>query len=111
MGRIARMLGFDSTAMERVQSEAVQREAAEADVPFDPLIDWLVPNWQMEQGLTPGFWAGNGLLAERVWICNRCIQMNSQQIASMPLKFEGPPSVTQPAWVSANADAATTRRR
>jgi len=101
MGRIARMLGFDSTAMERVQSEAVQREAAEADVPFDPLIDWLVPNWQMEQGLTPGFWAGNGLLAERVWICNRCIQMNSQQIASMPLKLEGPPSVTQPAWVSA----------
>ena len=39
----------------------------------------------------------NAILAERVWVANRCIQMNAQQIASMPLHFEG---ATEPAWVS-----------
>jgi len=85
--------------------ELVERESSPPLDPDmatgDPLLDFAVPWWQWENGLTPGFWAGNGLLAERVWICNRCIQMNAQQVASMPLKFEGPPSVTQPAWVAA----------
>lgn len=36
-------------------------------------------------------------LIERVWVAARCIQLNSQQIASMPLEFEG---TFEPAWVS-----------
>lgn len=36
-------------------------------------------------------------LINRVWVANRCIQLNSQQIASMPLKFVG---TSQPAWVT-----------
>lgn len=35
--------------------------------------------------------------AERVWVANRCIQLNAQQIASMPLQFDG---TFEPAWVS-----------
>ena len=44
---------------------------------------------------------GNAQLAERVWVANRCQQLNAQQIASMPLHFHGPPVPdTEPAWVS-----------
>lgn len=41
-------------------------------------------------------------MAERVWAANRCIQLNSQQIASMPLRFhsEAPAGGFEPAWVS-----------
>lgn len=35
--------------------------------------------------------------AEKVWVANRCIQLNAQQIASMPLDFHG---TYEPAWVS-----------
>jgi HK97 family phage portal protein len=44
-------------------------------------------------------------LAERVWVANRCIQLNAQQIASMPLRFfsQAPGGGTEPAWV-ANPD-------
>ena len=38
----------------------------------------------------------------RVWVANRCQQLNAQQIAGMPLVFHGPPAEdTEPAWVSA----------
>lgn len=36
-------------------------------------------------------------MAERVWVSNRCIQLNAQQIASMPLEFHGS---YEPAWVT-----------
>lgn len=36
-------------------------------------------------------------LIERVWVANRCIQLNSQQVASMPLRHHGS---FEPAWVS-----------
>lgn len=39
-------------------------------------------------------------LQERVWVANRCLQLCSQQIASMPLRFFGS---YEPAWV-ANPD-------
>ena len=65
----------------------------------------IIPNWWTENGLNAAgqmFWPGNGLLAERTWIANRCIQMNAQQIASMPLRFEAPNVAAdgEPAWVS-----------
>jgi HK97 family phage portal protein len=36
-------------------------------------------------------------LAERVWVANRCLQLNAQQIAAMPMRFIG---TTMPAWVT-----------
>jgi hypothetical protein len=64
-----------------------------------------IASFWTENGLNAAgqmFWPGNGLLAERVWITNRCLQMNSQQIASMPLRFEAPNVALpgEPAWVS-----------
>jgi hypothetical protein len=65
----------------------------------------IIPNWWQENGLSTAgqmFWPGNGLLADRTWITNRCLQMNSQQIASMPLRFNpgNATTVTEPAWMS-----------
>lgn len=48
--------------------------------------------WQELQGV--GF---SPRLIGRVWVANRCLQLNSQQIASMPLRFVGN---SQPAWVT-----------
>lgn len=60
--------------------------------------------------LSSDFWSSLGIsssatpwygfsptLMERVWAANRCLQLNSQQIASMPLRFYGS---YEPAWVS-----------
>src|SRR4029079_1572831 len=49
------------------------------------------------------FWSGltgvgfSPRLIDRVWVANRCIEMNAQQVASMPLRFHG---TREPAWVS-----------
>jgi hypothetical protein len=64
----------------------------------------IIPNWWTQNGLNEAgqmFWPGDGLLAERTWITNRCVQMNAQQIASMPLRFEAPnvTDATEPMWV------------
>ncbi len=65
-----------------------------------------IPNWWSENGFSgAAYWPGNGMLAERTWITNRCLQMNSQQIGSMPLRFEAPnvsagSASVEPAWVS-----------
>ena len=54
--------------------------------------------WQETYG-TP--WYGTPQLTEQVWVSNRCVQMNAQQIAGMPLEFHGPPAEeVEPAWVS-----------
>lgn len=68
----------------------------------EPLEGTLMSLWN---SILPGFWDstygtspyGTPDLAERVWVANRCIQLNAQQIASMPLEFHG---VSEPAWVS-----------
>lgn len=39
-------------------------------------------------------------MTENLWAANRCLQLNSQQVASMPLRFYGSPTSTEPAWVS-----------
>jgi Phage portal protein len=63
------------------------------------LFNSIIPNFWAQNGLSPSstWWPADGRLAERVWVANRCIQMNAQQIASMPIHFEG---TTEPAWVS-----------
>lgn len=59
-----------------------------------------IPTWWAENGLTAGFFTpGDASLAERVWVSNRCKQLNAQQIASMPLEFNGPDGA-QPAWLT-----------
>jgi hypothetical protein len=65
----------------------------------------IIPGWWTENGFNKAgqmWWPGDGLLADRVWITNRCIQMNAQQIAAMPVRFEAPNVAAdgEPAWVS-----------
>ncbi len=69
------------------------------------LWDTQIPAFWTNNGLNDlgkSLWPGNGLLADRTWITNRCIQMNSQQIASMPLRWErgNAATATEPSWVS-----------
>jgi HK97 family phage portal protein len=62
------------------------------------LWNTIIPSWWQENGLSSGAWMpGDATLAERVWVANRCIQLNAQQIASMPLEMHGSP---EPAWIS-----------
>lgn len=88
-------------------------EIATRDV--EPLEGTNMSLWNSQ---IPAFWAetygtpwyGTPSLADRVWVANRCIQLNAQQIASMPVTFnpgapilepDGAPRATRPpAWVS-----------
>jgi hypothetical protein len=76
-------------------------EKAERDVePLEgtnmSLFNSIIPSWWSEN-VNGSFQVGSPQLAERVWVANRCQQLNAQQIASMPLKYHGP---SEPAWVS-----------
>jgi Phage portal protein len=45
-------------------------------------------------------------LIDYIWVADRCIQLNAQQVSTMPLKFNpGSPSSFEPAWL-ANPDPA-----
>lgn len=59
------------------------------------LYNTIIPSWWQEN--IYGYPTGTAALAERVWVANRCIQLNAQQIAGMPLEYHGP---LEPAWVS-----------
>lgn len=62
------------------------------------LFKSIIPNWWAENmGTAGGLPYGTAALAEKVWVANRCIQLNAQQIATMPIQFHG---VDEPAWVS-----------
>jgi HK97 family phage portal protein len=61
----------------------------------------IIPSWWAENELTSSsIWMPISTLPEKLWVAARCIQLNAQQIAGMPLRFEGPPSTTAPAWLS-----------
>ena len=70
-------------------AEVVERTAPDTDTGIWPDV--------------AAFWdtlSGSGFsprLLERVWCANRCVQLNAQQIASMPLRFFGG---FEPAWTS-----------
>lgn len=78
-----------------------ERELAQRDVePLEgtnmSLFNSVIPNfWQTTYGTSP--WFATPDLSERVWVANRCIQLNAQQIAAMPVTFHG---VSEPAWIS-----------
>jgi len=87
----------------RVTTQAdLKRELIRRDV--DPLegtrmslFNSQIPNW-WDQNVNNTFLVGDASLADRVWVANRCQQLNAQQIASMPLVYHGP---SEPSWVSA----------
>lgn len=60
------------------------------------LFNSIIPDWWSEN-VNGSTMYGTPDLANRVWVANRCQQMNAQQIASMPLVFNG---ATEPEWVS-----------
>jgi hypothetical protein len=63
------------------------------------LFNTIIPSFFNEQGMSSDSsgMPGNAALAERVWVANRCIQLNAQQISTMPIEMNGTP---EPAWVS-----------
>lgn len=79
--------------------ELVKRDVEPLEGTNMSLFNSIIPSWWTENGLSPqSAWTpGGAQLAERVWVANRCQQLNAQQIASMPLEFHG---TTEPAWVS-----------
>ncbi len=63
------------------------------------LFNSIIPNWWAEN-ITGTIPVGTAALVDRVWVAARCQALNSQQISGMPLKFHGPESAAEPAWVS-----------
>ncbi len=64
------------------------------------LFNSQIPNWWAENGFTAGAWfPGDAQLAERTWVAARCIQLNSQQIGTMPLVWHGSEGTHAPTWV------------
>jgi hypothetical protein len=60
----------------------------------------IIPNWWNENTGTGTFLPGNAALSEQVWVANRCMQLNAQQIATMPIQFYASEGTLEPAWVS-----------
>lgn len=82
------------------EPDVIKREVAPLEGTLMSLWNSVIPNFWAENGLGDGAWfPGNQQLCERVWVANRCIQLNAQQIASMPIQFHGPDDA-EPAWVS-----------
>jgi HK97 family phage portal protein len=78
----------------------VQRDAATDAEELTGLFGELVSEFWTGLSTSLG-WNVSPTLIHKVWVVNRCLQLNSQQIATMPLRFFGPS--TEPAWV-ANPD-------
>lgn len=87
------------------RTDTLQRDVQPLEGTNMSLYNSIIPNWWTENGLTSGapswMFLPLGTLAEKLWVAAACIQLNAQQIASMPLRFEGPPSATEPTWMSA----------
>lgn len=61
-----------------------------------------IANWRSEVGLDEsGLWISPSM-SERIWVCERSIQLNAQQIASMPVRFHSSAGAGgfEPAWIS-----------
>jgi hypothetical protein len=95
MGILRRLMGPSPGEM----VEIAMREVVPLEGTNMSLFHTLIPSWWQENGLlsTASWMPGNAKLAERVWVTDRCIQLNAQQIASMPIEYHGP---FEPAWVS-----------
>ncbi len=97
MGVWRTLLGLDSFR----EPDVIHREEPE---PLEgtrmDLFNSIIPNWYASQ-LNPSL-VGTPDLIDRVWVANRCVKLNAQQIAAMPLEFHSDfPDVQEPAWLSA----------
>jgi hypothetical protein len=81
------------------REELLERDVAPLEGTNISLFNSIIPNW-WDQNINGSFLWGSPQLADRVWVANRCQQMNAQQIASMPLEYHGPDGQSAPAWVS-----------
>jgi hypothetical protein len=80
------------------RAPVLEREVVPLEGTNMSLFHTIIPSWWQENGLSSSSWLpGNATLADRVWVANRCIQLNAQQIASMPLEHHGE---FEPMWVS-----------
>jgi HK97 family phage portal protein len=99
VGLLRRMMGpspGEMVAGVLERTEPVPLEGTRMD-----LFNSIIPSWYSEQGMSSGgFMPGNAALSEQVWVANRCMQLNAQQIASMPIQFFAPDGTLEPAWVS-----------
>lgn len=87
MGNIRDFIAGPWRSAEQPEGETLHRTSAE----FDAQIESF---WSGLQ--STGFYASPTLI-ERVWVVNRCIQMNANAISTMPLRHYGQ---REPVWVS-----------
>jgi hypothetical protein len=92
----------------RVTTKAdVRRAVAKRVEPLEgtqiSLFNTIIPSWWSENGLSSSssWMPGGAALADRVWVADRCIQLNAQQISGMPIRWHGGPGTLEPRWVSA----------
>lgn len=104
LDRLSRVLVGPSIE-EMADSALLKRDVAPLEGTRMSLWNSQIPAFWQENGLgqfSNFWWPADGRLAERIWVANRCIQMNAQQIAAMSLRFEAPnvAEATEPAWLS-----------
>ncbi len=90
MGRLRSLLGLDAFDDMLVREEPEPLEGTRMD-----LFNSIIPNWYDSQ--LNMYAVGDAALVDRVWVANRCVKLNAQQIASMPMEYHG---TDEPAWVS-----------
>ncbi len=89
MGLLERIRKYDPFAVERTEGGPIEGTNIS-------LFNSIIPNW-WDENINGTWMVGDASLADRVWVANRCQQLNAQQIASMPIVFHG---IDEPAWVS-----------
>jgi HK97 family phage portal protein len=85
--------GFVMRTLMGPEEEVVERTADELEGLMGAMVSEFWASLSSSTGL-----AFSPHLINNVWVASRCLQLNSQQIASMPLRFFG--SSDEPAWVS-----------
>lgn len=80
----------------RSLSTTLMRDDPFASPGSEVSLQWQVAQFWNDTFSELGF---SPRLLDNVWAANRCLQLNSQQIASMPLRFKGTWE-TPPAWFS-----------
>jgi HK97 family phage portal protein len=88
-----------TVVVSRGRQTLLKREVVPLEGTNMSLFHTVIPSWWSANGLSDSasWMPGSAQLAERVWVANRCIQLNAQQISTMPIQFYG---ADEPAWVS-----------
>lgn len=78
--------------------DVIHRDVAPLEGTRMSLWNSIIPDWWSDQLGTSLY--GDQRLIERVWVAATCQDLNASQISAMPLQWNGPPGVDEPAWVS-----------